>query len=223
MDEDPVTRNTPGDGLGVGEVVARIDRFLTDRGPPVVVAVDGRSGSGKSTVAAMIRGSVPSRVVPVDDFFAFEIPDSEWDARTPEERARDALDWRRLRDEALVPLREGRVARWKTYDFEGGRLADGAYAEASGERTCDPAPVIILDGAYSARAELAELVEFTVLVEAPPSVRRRRLQAREDPDQLEEWHARWDAAEELYFGRIRPPGSFDVVVSNADSEDTEGR
>jgi len=72
--------------------------------------------------------------------------------------------------------------------------------------------VIILDGAYSARAELADLVDLSVLIDVPAVIRERRLAAREEPAFLAAWHARWDIAEAFYFTHLRPATSFDLIV-----------
>ncbi len=75
-----------------------------------------------------------------------------------------------------------------------------------------PARMVIVDGsAYSSRSELADLLDLTVLVNAPQTERSRRLAVREDAAFLKAWHARWDAAEEHYFGHLRPPTAFDLV------------
>jgi hypothetical protein len=29
---------------------------------------------------------------------------------------------------------------------------------------------------------------------------------------MRRWHSRWDAAEDHYFGSVRPPATFDLVV-----------
>jgi uridine kinase len=75
-----------------------------------------------------------------------------------------------------------------------------------------PKRVVLLDVAYSARPELADVVDLSVLVEAAPATREARLAAREAADRLRQWHARWDLAEEYYFGHVRPASAFDVVV-----------
>jgi len=72
--------------------------------------------------------------------------------------------------------------------------------------------VIILDGAYSARPDLGDLIDFSVLVEAPTSVREHRLACREAASFLAAWHARWDSAEDYYFGHVRPRDTFDVIL-----------
>jgi hypothetical protein len=40
---------------------------------------------------------------------AAQVTDAEWDARSAPQRADHALDWRRLRSEALEPLLAGKV------------------------------------------------------------------------------------------------------------------
>jgi len=77
-----------------------------------------------------------------------------------------------------------------------------------------PAPVILLDGNFSTGPQLVDLVNLTVLVEAPDIERHARLVKRgEDPSFLQRWHALWDAVEEYYYTSVRPRGSFDLVVT----------
>src|SRR5690242_10723125 len=89
-------------------IVAETRRRMAGSTTPFVVALDGPSGSGKSTLAGLIAAALDAVVLPGDDFFAADITDAGWDARGPEARAADAIDWRRLRAEALDPLRAGK-------------------------------------------------------------------------------------------------------------------
>ena len=45
-----------------------------------------------------------------------------------------------------------------------------------------------------------------------PTLRRAQLIEREGEDYREEWNARWDEAEQWYFGKVMPPESFDLVI-----------
>src|SRR5207245_216626 len=110
----------------VDTVVAAI-RACSGSAHRLVVAIDGRSGSGKSTVAEAVARAIDAVIVPCDDFFAAGVSDAEWDRRTPAQRAADAIDWRRLKREALEPLRTGRPARWHAFDFSAGPRRDGTY------------------------------------------------------------------------------------------------
>lgn len=188
-------------------IVAEIQLLRSVRDAPLVVALDGRSGAGKSNLAASIAVALSGSVIDADDFFT-NGPDAEWEARSIEARVADALDWRRLRAEALEPLLAGRVASWHPFNFLT-RVGLDARQES-----CAPAAVIILDGAYCSRPELGDLIDLSVLVEAQDEVRGQRLIAREGEDFMRTWHAIWDAAEDHYFTHVRPRESFDLIVTS---------
>ena len=174
---------------------------------PVFVALDGRSGAGKSTVANLVGARAAALVIDGDDFYrggdgAF------WDALGPAENVDLVIDWRRQRA-LLERWRRGEPARWRPYDWE---ADDGRRAA---EITADPADVVILDGAYSARPELAALFTLRVLLHVPRDVRRERLLHREGERDRAEWEARWGEAEDLYFERLMPPDAFDLVLEGS--------
>jgi uridine kinase len=189
-------------------IVAEIQRLMTARRTPIFVAIDGRSGTGKSTLAVRVAARVGATVVEGDDFYAGG-DDSEWKQRSVREKVRDCIDWRRLKSEALDHLLAGHTATWHPFNFETGT----GLAAHSVSR--EPADVIILDGVYSARPELREIIDLSVLVEVPDDLaRRHRLVAREGQTFMDSWHALWDGAEDYYFTQIRPPSSFDLVVTS---------
>jgi uridine kinase len=91
-------------GEAVTEITAEAKRLVDVNNRPVVVALDGPSGSGKSTLAAALVKVCDAVVIPCDDFYASDIPDGDWDRLTAEERLRNAIHWRRLRDEGILAL-----------------------------------------------------------------------------------------------------------------------
>lgn len=183
--------------VAAGQIVSAVRRRLADRGGRLLVALDGGSGAGKSTLAELIAAELDATVVISDDFFHPDGTPAEWDAFPPAQRVAKGIDWRRLRAEALEPLLAGRSASWRPFAWPD--LGSGLSDEVV---TRQPADVIILDGIYSARPELADLVGLAVFVSAPASVRHRRHDVREGGDESA-WHARWDAAEDYYFTHDR--------------------
>ncbi len=175
---------------------------------PIVVAVDGRSGSGKSTLCRWIAGQVDGVVIDQDDFYAGgDI--SAWQRLTPQEKADRVISWHRVRDEVLQSLLDGNQATWRPFDWDS---MDGLAPESI---TASSAKIVILDGAYSSRAELCDLIDMSILVVLPDAVRRERLKQREGEAFVSEWHALWDEAEDYYFGQARPPQAFDVVIDRS--------
>ncbi len=208
-----MSEQTPDLAEARQKVLAAIERLQHTHEMPIVVALDGKSGAGKSTLASLIAEDVHAAVIQLDDFFAANIPDTEWDSRTVEERATDCFEWQRVRSEALEPLISGRAARWYPFDFDAGLRPDGTYGMKSTYVELEPAPVVLLAGEFSAGPQFADLVNLTVLVEVPDIERHTRLAKREDPSFLKRWHALWDVVEEYYYASIRPRGSFDLVVT----------
>lgn len=196
-------------------LVQRIIELLSGTPAPVVFALDGGSGAGKSTLASMLQRELDAAVIPLDDFFAANIPDHKWDEFTVDEKRKYVFDWNRVRREAIEPLRQGRLARWHSFDFAAGLRADGTYGMEKEVREREPARVIVLEGAYSYSPELADLVDFAILVDVPLEERHARLAAREDHEFLQKWHQRWDEVEAYYFSAIRPKSTFDFVIEGA--------
>ena len=99
------------------KILVEIARRTQQRQAPVLIVLDGGSGAGKSTVAAMVGQKIHAVVVPLDDFFAAHIPDWQWKALSIAERAKHVFDWQRLRNDALEPLLANRSATWYPFDF----------------------------------------------------------------------------------------------------------
>lgn len=173
---------------------------------PVMVAIDGRSGGGKSTLAAEIARSSPScAVVEGDDFYAGG-SEAHWDALSAAEKVANGIDWRRQRP-VLEALRRGEPGSWNGFDWD--RFDGSLRAEVT---VCEPAGIVILEGAYSARPELSDLLDLRVLVDVPESVRLARLRARGGDEWHEQWFDRWSSAEDHYFAQVVPEAGFDLVL-----------
>ncbi len=179
---------------------------LAQTASPVIVALDGRSGTGKSTLAEWMAGQLRGIRVDQDDFYAGGELDV-WRRLTPREKAEQVIDWRRVRDEVLLPLRNGQGASWRPFDWD---TMTGLSPDAI---AVQPSHIVILDGAYSARPELADLIDLTILVTLDDATRQERLRQREGEDITSAWQAVWDEAEDYYFDTIRPPETFDLVIS----------
>ncbi len=187
------------------ELVELMTASMQGRVAPLIVAIDGRSGAGKSTLAASLVSELGGVVIDGDDFYSGGTA-AQWDAMTPAERANHCIDWRRQRS-VLQALARGEEARWYPYDWnsDDGRLSARPLS-------CRPASVAILDGAYSARPELTDLLDLRVMLDVPNHLRRQRLRLREGDHYRAEWEARWASAEEHYFGEIMPPDAFDLII-----------
>lgn len=183
---------------------------------PIVVALDGGSGAGKSTIAEKLMRLTDAALVPLDDFYQTTIPESEWPHKTVEQRLNGVFEWSRVRSEALEPLRAGNSGRWHAFDYIRGLGKAGTYSLKEQVTVVDPAPTILLEGVCSTSPPLRDLIDLAVLVDVQKKTRYLRHDVREgdDPESLANWHAAWDGVELYDFEHICPPESFDLVLSN---------
>lgn len=123
-------------------------------GRPVILAVDGRSNSGKTTLASRISHAVPASAVVHTDDIAWRHSRFGWDDL--------------LVEGVLEPVHRGeavsyRPPRWAEH------LRDGAIEVPAG------CPLLIIEGDGAGRQELAHLIDVVIWVQSDEreSVRRR--------------------------------------------------
>lgn len=191
----------------LSNVLAEVRDLAQHRSPiATLIALDGRSGSGKSTLAHALATNLDAVVVEADDFYTGGSL-TQWSRRSARVRADVCIDSARLRREALMPLLAGTAATWHAFDWD---TETDLLATAT---TLRPAPFVILDGAFSTRPELMDLIDYTVLVKASDAIRRDRLEQREGERYLTDWHPIWAAAEDYYFTHVRLPTQFDAHIA----------
>ena len=183
-----------------GDAVSLVQK-LSEAGTLVLVAIDGHSAAGKSTLAQTLQRRLEAQVVAGDDFYRV-MDEAERFSLDAEAGYRRYFDPERLAAEVLEPLTDRRRARYRAYDWATGTLGD--YKEVA------PRGVILVEGVYSARPELRRYYDACLLVETPPQVREARQKQRADAS--EAWLERWEAAERYYLERYR---HADLIVRMA--------
>ena len=139
----------------VNAVTRRPDR--SNSGRAAVLAVDGRSNSGKTTLAARIRELVPGSVVIHTDDIAWEHSRFAW---------ADLLI-----DGILVPVHQGQAVSYRPPRWdEHGR--EGSIEVPVG------CPLLIIEGDGAGRREAAPLIDTVIWVQADEQVAGRRAVAR---------------------------------------------
>ncbi|MFD6952543.1 phosphoribulokinase [Nocardiopsis sp. TSRI0078] len=175
-----------------------------------VVAVEGRSGAGKSTVAeelgaALAARGEPTRVLTMEDLY----PGWEGLAEAPE----------LLREWVLEPLARGERAAWRRYDWERGAFAR-EWTALPGDVAAGG--VLVVEGSGSGAAAVRGLLDLLVWVAAPDGERSLRLDGRWDAGLYAPYRRVWAEQEEAFHRRDRPREHSDVVVDNSSRGDGGG-
>jgi uridine kinase len=165
-----------------------------------VVAIDGRGGAGKSTLAGAISKQVTGvTVVPIDDFYR-PMSEAIEKSLTPQQVVEWAFDWQRLREQVLMLVHKGLAARYQRYDWSTRRLGDW--------RTVDLSAVLIIEGVYSSRPGLERFYDLKVFVDVPIETSMRRLRDRGARQLID----LWTAADTLYLETATPLEAADLTV-----------
>ncbi|WP_432533352.1 nucleoside/nucleotide kinase family protein [Kineococcus arenarius] len=185
--------HAPGTGaLDAGAVLELLAARVAGPAPgagPRVVAVDGRSGSGKTHLAELLGARTGAPVLHLDELYP------GWDGLEAGVRL--------LEREVLVPLREGRAASPPRWDWAAGRR---------GPRVPVPvAPVLVVEGVGAGCTRVRP--QLLVWVGAGERVRRQRALQRDGEVFAPHWH-RWAAQERALFARCDARAAADVVLSS---------
>jgi uridine kinase len=203
-------RRNDGSAIALGRGSVRFDDLATlilNRPPRLgavrLVAVDGPSGAGKTVFADRLAARLNAPVVHTDDLL-----DGWTDQFT---------FWTRLEATVLQPLRNGRAAEYRRYEWD--RAGFGGPPVR-----IEPATAVVMEGVSSARRVIRPELTLAVFVTAPPPLRWTRVLARDGtadvafPAYLE----RWRAAEDRHFAEDRTAEYAEVGVDGtADGSDEE--
>ena len=171
---------------------------------PLVLALDGRCGSGKTTLADGLARQFPASIVlHTDDFY---LPPAQR-VRGWEKTPCANMDLVRLRDEALRPAYEGQPVLYRAYSCRAGAYQPVQELAAQ--------PLVILEGSYSLHPALQTDFAVRVFVTCPPDVQAARLRAREGI-RYANFVQRWIPLEEGYFAAHDPAARCNFVLDTAE-------
>jgi uridine kinase len=185
-------------------------RVLHARYRTVLVAIDGPGGAGKSTFSvalatALKNSGVPTAVVQIDDFF---LPSDCRSHGSPSEKSIGAdFDWQRMRDQVLIPLSCGEGARYQRYDWDHDHLTE-FHDVAVGQ-------VVVVEGIYCTRQELASFYQLRVWVTCPSNIRLCRGLERDGEDARTRWESDWMPSEDRYMASHDPCRRAHIIVDGS--------
>lgn len=153
---------------------------------PALLAIDGRCGSGKTYLAALLAELFPCRVLHTDNFY---LPPAQRPADW-QQRPAGHMDLLRLQQEILQPAQSGQLITYQPYDCQQGRLLKA--------RQLPPAQLTVVEGSYSQHPQLAASYNLKIFLTINSAEQAARLQAREG-DYYPAFVELWIPQEELYL------------------------
>ncbi len=167
-------------------IKAQIEQRMGDK-RPFLVAIDGGSASGKSTLGTALAEALDATLIHMDDFF---LP---LDMRTEARFAQPGgnVHWERVLTQVLEPLRAGKPLEYGVFD-----CSVMAVNQTVREM---PREIVIVEGAYSLHPALRDFYDLRVLVEVDETTQKERILRRNGEQMLRRFLQEWIPLERAYF------------------------
>lgn len=186
--------------LDYTRVVQAIRQALSAR-ERLIVAIDGRCGSGKTTLAARLQRELRCAVYHMDDFFL-----------RPRQRTAERLsqpgenvDHERFLEEVLLPLRSGETVTYRPYVCSRQCLGEPV--------TVAPHRLAIVEGSYACHPTLREHYDLRIFLTIEPEEQLRRIEERGGAEKAQQFRDRWIPLEERYFHAFDVQAQCDMWVN----------
>jgi uridine kinase len=184
-----MTRRGPFDE----QLLERIERDARAAPPHAadtrVIAIDGRSGSGKTALAGQLAIRIDAPIVQLEQIYP------GWDG------LQAGIDL--LVEAVLVPLSAGQVAQVPRYDWLVHRFIEPWPLE--------PPPILIVEGVGAGARAAATFTSLLVWLELAADLREQRALAR-DGDVFRPYWSQWAAQEDVLLAREQTPARAGIVV-----------
>ena len=166
----------------------------------VLLAIEGGSAAGKTTLAALLAQKYGCTVFHTDDFFL------QPHQRTPQRLAEAGgnVDRERFLAQVLEPLSQGKSVRYHKFDCA--KMALGAEIEAF------PTPLTVVEGAYAMHPAFETYYNLSVFLEVDPQLQKNRILQRNGQEKAQRFFTEWIPLEQAYFEGTHAKERCNMVI-----------
>ena len=169
----------------------------------IIIAIDGGSASGKTTLSKMLEKEYSATVFHMDDFFLRPLQRTKERLATPGGN----IDWERFLEEVLIPLKNNESISYRKFDCSTFTLSDFIAVNPS-----NASELIIVEGAYSMHPELAKYYDYSVFLDISSSMQRERIMKRNSKEKAKRFFEEWIPMENCYFEELKVKERCDMVL-----------
>ena len=166
----------------------------------ILIAIDGRCGAGKTTLARALQEKLACNVIHMDDFFL-----------RPEQRTKERLDTpgenvdhERFLAEVLLPLSQNKEFQYRPFDCKTGSLSENTQVF--------PNRIAVAEGSYSCHARLWDYYDLHIFADIDPETQLERIIARNGKSVAEIFKSRWIPLEEAYFEAFSIRERCEIII-----------
>lgn len=186
-------------------IITKIDQELQKKGR-LIVAIDGRCASGKTTLADKLQDHYGCNLVHMDEFFLRPEQRTPQRFQTPGEN----VDHERFLEEVLLPLSRGEDVSYRPFRCSTQTLAEPIQVGKH--------PLTIVEGSYSFHKNLRGFYDLKIFLTVDPATQMERIIRRNGEGMAEIFCTRWIPMEETYFGALEIAQYADLSFSTEAKE-----
>ncbi len=169
-------------------VFTEIDKRLSKGS--AIIAIEGGSASGKTTLASMLQQVYGCNVFHTDDFFLR--PGQRTAARLSEIGGN--LDRERFADEIVKPLMTGKQICYRRFDCS---------TQTLGELITVPhTDLTVIEGTYSMHPAFGDYFDLAIFLDVHPDLQKKRITLRNTPQLAKRFFDEWIPLENEYFTKM---------------------
>ena len=158
---------------------------------PLLVAIDGRCGSGKTTLGFYLQELFDCNLFHMDDFFL------RMEQRTPE-RMREVggnVDYERFQKTVLEPLQKKQNVFYQPFSCKEWKLMQTSeipYRQLN-----------IIEGSYSLHPYFKNPYDLHIFMDIDPDCQMENIVKRNGTEKAKDFKEKWIPKEEAYFEKFR--------------------
>lgn len=180
-------------------VCTKIDSIYNEK-KRVIIALDGRCCSGKTTFAGELQKKYNCNLIHMDDFFL-----------RPEQRTAKRystpggnVDYERFLEEILIPVSKGESFIYRKFDCKLMKISEGEEVNFS--------PITIVEGSYSCHPDLRNYYDLKIFLDINAQEQTDRIINRNGIENAQIFKEKWIPLEELYFKECGVMECCDVCI-----------
>lgn len=167
---------------------------------PIIIAIDGRAASGKTTLTGLLQQILSADVIHMDDFF---LPPA---LRTEERLSEPGgnIHYERFLEEVLPFLKKDVPFSYRIFDC--------SKMNYHGEQLISSPSFRIVEGAYSCHPLFGNYADLRVFSDISPEEQMQRIQNRNGAEMAELFRTRWIPMEEAYYAHFQIREKADIIL-----------